>query len=584
MTTLYLRKHIGITKKAVFINSPFDIDKTNKDALYISRNFLVQKHFDDNNIKIRPYPVPNDKDNYDFIVWLALNWFRDKNGEDLSSINGISIGNVIARRVLSAFANDFRNYYAIKKTIDENYSIIASKSESESFKRIAGVFEGKIEWYETTNTETFYDKGLTSDPERTLFIPFPNIHKLSYLARLLQKHFLWFTKKRQILNLSDWTSIKEFNKRNDVLIQNSLFPWKGYYFNYNEDYTNEVEHIFPDKINSCLLNPERINNLVKKHNCPELDNELAVHFCKLIQLEYMKGQRYLRNCYVIYKDAFKYYEPSIVVIPGETHFAYVIAAQLAQTMKIKTVLAIDGYQFVVENSLFYKRKDGLQFIFDKFVAFGKAHKNLLISQGINEESCILSKSPLLETPISINTIKSENEFEFDALIMCYNPNQHNPNITWDKRGEIVINLIKFLLNENFTRIAIKIKSAQEPYSDESYYGELFETFELTREVDILVGPMSEHLNKAKLIIGQISTALFELTFAGVPYYVYEPYENGKTDEMINSSEIFNRKSISRNLEELKISMNNKTPSVISNRKKMFEGPEISKIDFNHFIN
>jgi hypothetical protein len=573
-----LRRHIGPIKKAVLVNSPFDVDNSNKDVLYISRNFLVQKHFESKNIKIQPYPLPNDKDNYDFIVKLALNWFRDENGIDISSYNGISIGNIIARRIQSAFANDFRNYLAIKKLIDEGYILSASSSESSSFKRVAQLFNDNIEWYKPQSHNIEFD--ITPDPERTLFHQYPNIHPWSGKARLIQKLFLKFVKKRRILNIPDWSSISQFNKRNDTLILNSLIPWKGYYLKFNKDFLHEADSIFPDNIDINILNPERINNIID-NECNRSENiELANYFCKLVELEYQKGKDIFKKCFTVYKEALNYYEPKTIFIPGETHFGYVIAAHLAKTMKIKTILCIDGYQLVVDKSIYYKQQDGINFIFDKFVAFGEVHKKLLINSGVNDKNCILSKSPLLGSLNNINTIKPE----YEVLIMCYNPNQLNPNITWDKRGVIVINLIKFLLNENFNRIAIKIKDAREPYSDESYYGELFETFELTGEIDILVGPMSEHLNKAKLVIGQFSTALFEFIFAGVPYYVYEPYENGKTDELINSSGLFNRKSISRNLEELKISMNNKTPSVIFNSKQMFEGPEISKIDFNHFIN
>ena len=164
--------------------------------------------------------------------------------------------------------------------------------------------------------------------------------------------------------------------------------------------------------------------------------------------------------------------------------------------------------------------------------------------------------------------------------MCYSPNQHNPNISWDRRGEIVINLIKKLQNSNYRNIAIKVKDG---IDDSSYYSSILMEFGQTDRIDILTGAMQEHIGKSAFVIGQFSTAIFEVTYAGIAYYVYEPLENGKTDEMIHSSELFSRSSISRNLEELLVNIKNKTPSVIADREKMFAGTRLSKIDFNTLI-
>ena len=577
MTTLYSRSHIGTTKIAVLVNSPFDVDTTNKDVLYISRNFLVQKHFENNSIKIEPYPVHSDKDNYDFILWLAHNWFRDGEGRDISSYNGISIGNIIARRLMSAFANDFRNYLSIKKFIDDGYSLLASSRESNSFKRVSKLFKDNIDWYKPQSSSIEFD--ITSDPERTVFYQFPNIHPLSGLARLFQRPFLNFVKRRSFINISDWSSINQFNKRNDTLIFNSLKPWKGFYLKFNKDILNEANNIFPKNLEYNILNPERINNLIHNKWNQREDIGLANHFCKLVDLEYQKGKEIFKKCFAVYKEALNYYEPKTVVIPGETHFGYVIIAHLAKTMKIKTILCIDGYQLVEDDSLFYKRRSGNHYIFDKFLAFGSAHKDLMINSGVKAEDCILSKSPLLSIP---NKVK-RNVYEFNAIIMCYHPKQLNPDITWDKKEMIVLNLIEFLQDNDFSRIAIKIKDGSTK-NDTIFFEKLFTIYEPKHKVDILTGPMSDHISKTELVIGQFSTAIFECSFSGVPYYVYEPHENGKNEDEINSAKIFNRKSISRNIKELSINIQNKTPSVTADRKIMFEGPQISQLDLDHFIN
>ena len=81
-------------------------------------------------------------------------------------------------------------------------------------------------------------------------------------------------------------------------------------------------------------------------------------------------------------------------------------------------------------------------------------------------------------------------------------------------------------------------------------------------------------------IGQISSAILESSYLNKDYYIYEPYENGKTDEMINSSDLFKRYSISRNTEELKMNLINNMPSIIGCRENVYDGPELSTIDYN----
>ena len=63
----------------------------------------------------------------------------------------------------------------------------------------------------------------------------------------------------------------------------------------------------------------------------------------------------------------------------------------------------------------------------------------------------------------------------------------------------------------------------------------------------------------------------------IPYFVYEPFENGKTNKMINSALVFNRESISRDINELETQLNNNSHSLLIDHKAMFEGIPISEI-------
>ena len=94
-------------------------------------------------------------------------------------------------------------------------------------------------------------------------------------------------------------------------------------------------------------------------------------------------------------------------------------------------------------------------------------------------------------------------------------------------------------------IAIKIKSRAE----KKYLLPLLN--EISISVDILEGRFFEHVTKAKAIIGGVSTAVAEATIASVPYFIYEPPNNGYSDELINGSSVLQLKKIARTPQELK---------------------------------
>ena len=461
-------KPIGIIKKAILINNPSDLkfleSEFSDEHTLIARNYntscktgcKTESYF--RNISNYAYAK-----NYDVVIHMVLNWFRDDYGNDLSFNKGISIGNIIARRLLSAFANDFRNYYTMKYLLEKYDTINISLFDSPSIKRVAETFGNKIQWYKPRNNNT---ENFSADPERTLFYNFPEIHPLSKIAKIIQKPFLKYVKNRKYLCIQDWTNINQFNNRNDTLMLNSLIPWKGYYFNLSSEVFNEADKIFPKVIDSELLNMNRLKNVASRIEA-KLDSELITHFSSLVTKEYSNGREMFKRTYALYREVFSFYNPDLVFIPGETHFGYVIAAQLANEMGIKSCLVLDGYQFVLDDSLFYKNQDNKKFIFDKFIAFGEAHDEILKLMDVKKNDISICSPTIINHNIKI----SNSNRKYDVIIMDYNPSQINPNSRCDKRGKFVVDLILLLHNLGFNKLALKIKDF--PASGD-YYKEILD--------------------------------------------------------------------------------------------------------------
>ena len=67
----------------------------------------------------------------------------------------------------------------------------------------------------------------------------------------------------------------------------------------------------------------------------------------------------------------------------------------------------------------------------------------------------------------------------------------------------------------------------------------------------------------------------ESIYIDVPYYIYEPYENGTSDEMIENS-IVPWKFIARTPKEVLQNINNKN-SLLLSKDFLFSGIEISQL-------
>ena len=102
-----------------------------------------------------------------------------------------------------------------------------------------------------------------------------------------------------------------------------------------------------------------------------------------------------------------------------------------------------------------------------------------------------------------------------------------------------------------------------------------------KNISIKSGKMENYLMKAKLIIGQCSSTIYEAVKYNVSYHIYEPYDLGLRAKDIKNSNLFNRKTISRNQHELFRNLKKKNKSSITKTKKqIFKGQKIKSNFFN----
>jgi len=504
------------------------------------------------------------------LEFLSKNWFRDDKGCDIFAKDLVSFAPAITRRVFSSFANDYRNYYAIKKILDNYDLVYLSKFSELSFIRTVKVFKDKVRWHESVSK---YDYPDTASPERTIIKnPSKKFIIFSRIAYEVQRLFLKYIRKK-ILVLYDWTYLEEFAKRDDCLISNYYLPWKAFYFPFSKRILPESKLIFPKKITNSYFNKDFINNKLNKENF-SWDQNLIELFLSTVFRVYAESYIVLRQTFSVYSNLLSHYRPNTVVFPGETHFEYIIGVQVAKTLKIKTVLVVDGYAVVKDKRLPLYDHSNKYLLFDKFVAFGRSNIKLYSNHfNIPLIQIIEAKSPLIKNVETKNNIS----FKYDAIVMSYYPDQHNPNGRWDQRCKIAIDIIKLLHSLGFNSIAIKVKSGAGVDKEVQMYQEQLKDFGAFNYPDIIKGDFNQYLSQTKIFIGPISTSIFEAACGKIPYIVYEPYENGISDYAFSESILVNRDNVARNTQKLSEMIKRQGTSVIASHDDLTSGVPLREL-------
>ncbi|MCH9644440.1 MAG: hypothetical protein K0U29_00910 [Gammaproteobacteria bacterium] len=541
----------------------------NSDVVWYTNEYWLMSLTLRQKLKYFYEPSKSTGEHREAIHYLVDHWHRDQDGIDMTFENNISQAQVISQSLRLAFSNIYRNYLAIVNCLKLVDLLYIYDGETEYLKKPAKYFHEKIRWY-TSKSQKETNFLLASSPARTRFERHPEIHRLSKVARVVQKFFINMCKrKRRTLVISDWTYAKIMKKNSNVLVLNCLCPWKGYYFKLPEN----IENVFPSSPDSSLLSSERLNNILEQKNIL-WDEALIELFSSEILDRYNEACSHVNRAYAIFSELLDYYEPDNIVVPYETHFAYVTLLYLARSRNIRTYLCVDGSYIIQDDYWFYKDQNNKSYLFDYFFAFGQVTVDYFINQGISEAQVLKIKSPLL----SYFSPKKQPQELFDAIVMY--PVQtvvNNPEGREDYSIQYVKEVLECLVSLGHDRIGLKMKSNlfNESMREflKNYFGELF------LKVEMLTGRTYEFINETSMVIGYIGTAIFETIYAGKAYYIYEPVENGADDEHVYSSLFINSSAIARSVLELKnnIVSGNK---VKADFNYLFDGAKISDYEFS----
>jgi hypothetical protein len=548
--------------KAIILNHPNDIklfSKFDKKIKFYAYNYYTYSTLKKKNKKI--YYINDSiylKKFDNFSLNTSLNWYKKNRKKNLNR-KKISIGNIVLPRLMDEFSNSIKNYLIIKNILKKNSKIFFPKNEENYITNFIDLFPNKIKFYKSQNKiqKVFSNNFLSSK-----IVPLPKIHKLSNLARIIQS-FLFSKKINKIIYYPDPRTKNFFKKFKNILSLNLLTIYKSFYFKLTNRYIKIANKVIDFDYKKDL------NQFIKSKQTKD-NEELFFIFKKCIDKIVNKNKQFFLRTIAVYFELFEYYKPKSIIFPGILNYDYASAIELANIKNIKTFIAIDG---VLTN--FDKTEFNKNYFYNKIIAWGNENKILLEKHGIKKKDIILS-SPYL-TKIDKNYIS----FKKSIIVLPLGHYSQKVSSLSDKCIYHTLDILKILNKIGEKNIILKFKNGNYDIDKLiNIYSDQIIEYNI-KNIVIKKGPMENFFENTKLLIGRCSTTIYEAVNNNIDYHIYEPYDLGLSNSEINNSNLFNRKSISRNGKELFKNLKKKNKSsIIKSKKKIFRGKELSPKFFN----
>ena len=541
----------------------FYLKKKNPKSLFFCENIT---HY----FKLKEYGCNYffyKKIRYIDLINISKNWFKDKKNFDYFYFSGISISQMLTRKIIFDFKNNYRNFITIKKILTKKKKIIISSNCSNSLIKIASFFFKKN--IKIINLEFFNQKVLPPSPNRASLKILKN-HSIYNFLRFLQS-FIGFYFKNKIIYLYEPMTFKSVKKIKNILISNSKFLFNGCYFKEK-----------PQK--NFTINEIELKKKIRLFEKKRIFNSLSVD--KLFKFTFkdilIENKTNIESIINIYDDFLNFYKPKKIILNGETDIYSVIFSYLCNKKKISTFLLLDGNHFYKDDFLFFKNVHSDQPIFDYYFAQGNLNKKLLLKQGIDKNKIFNIRPPVVANLLSKNTAKKQ---QYDAIIVSYYISLINVQFPWDKQLEVESDIIFCLDKLGYKSVAIKLKPGLE-FQDqkffrniENYKNIIFNKYNHKISIKIYLNfdKFSDVLLNSNLIIGPLSSAIVEAKFLNKKYIVYSPEECGITKEQLNNSSYFKKDDIALNLYNLKNKINKNKHSLNFKFNDLFSKNEISNL-------
>lgn len=491
------------------------------------------------------------------VNWFCHNWYRDESGIDLTIIDGVSYGQALTGCLKIAVASVVRDHLVLINIKNDATQIVLPVTCPQIFAEVARTV---FHEFETCESDIEISDGAWLE-ERILrdYLTF----KIKYVAktvvrcmRPVQKVLFPTARNVDRLVFGDWTNL-------GVNHENINTMWTNHYRDLRhcaficEPSAQELKRVKSSARYKNVFEKINIEEVLDRHPTAisaTLRSAIVNVFWRVLEVNRPWIAYYQRQIC----ELFDTYKPARIELPAELFEPYTVALMIANQRSIPATLMLDGHDISGMNVPVLRNEFDSELRFSRFVVFSQDQESTAKKLGINQSMLIRRESLFWR-----RYKNPENCYrEYGFLIMTAIPNHYNPAANIESSKENLRLALGVALQHTDKRIGIKVKDLR---IEGTFVQEVVTELEAENCVDILAGTFSEHVYKAEFVIGGISTAAAESMMASTPYLIFEPMENGYSDEFLLTSTTLSSASIARDKSSLIQMVQARTNSINSPR-------------------
>ena len=513
------------------------------DAILIAKEMIIIQTFPEEKIEYF-YPASSSNGELElFVAELSNNWYRDKDGVDITFSDGISIPQVLTGSIRLGVAACLREDAAIRFWENRLDYFWVSNLENSLLKNALSEVEIPYTYYEPPNV---FPNITNPNPERILRDYLLIDHKwftnlIINSMKFFQRLFFPSTRKGCHLVFSD--SFNHSTKlRDHCLWTNQINPRKSAYIVANKKDILASDALFKN-LDLESLNYSYVHTISNKYQAA-IDDRAVRLICRYLISVITSNKSMISLYYAQVRGLFRTYSINSLQVPAELFEPYTVAIQYATYRGVPTILCNDGHDIAGTGFPKLKSFTNKDFLINQFGVKNKLLHRYGGQKGFVDSQMIkIGSQPLWSG--------QQNSFlarEFEAIIMTWVTNDQNPLARLDSPSKTLEDAIQVVSKICSGKIAIKVKADVET----DYVSQVLLTLKMEDRIEVISGRFLDYAARARIIIGGISSAAAESMICGVPYVIFEPLENGYSDIYFQDDFLLHRNRIARTKSELEI--------------------------------
>jgi len=562
------------TPKSVIITSIKDIVLIDKypSAQYIALDrTIIHLHEEHDLMHVLDFcNLGGDFYDADISSMIANKWYRGKSGNDLS-MDIFSMGLVLEYRLSEVLAHVIRYYSAFKGILEVYDELIVPDNIPKLLKDILLYIDNGVRFIHSDNgiCEAF------NFPLYRNVVSKVKPHWLSPIAIFLQKFSRKNLKNRALLFPG---GIYQSEKNDLFLLMNSFNITKGYYldgqFKTSVSLTDDVIH--NDDIEIHVM------SILAKYS-KKFDVVLGKLILETIKSEYFLLKDDAVYMYGMYHNLLSRYEPKAVVVYSTKYTWHVMIMQVANKLNIPVIVVQDGITVYINKYNFPNDRSGRSALVKNYCVMSPLVQSLMANHTMSTINKVQSIPPLIHR-YDHKTITKINKKTNKVLVLFNDPPVSSLLTEWDSRHSYIIDAVKSVLASNRKlSVVVKVKEGGDAGNNIKMLRMFLNEYGYD-DVSIVRGQLYEQIPLVDLVVGGVGSAMIEVLYNNVPYYIFEPYYYGISDETLYTESILSSLDVvvSRTDNELRENIELGKKSFID-KKDLFYDTGMPNIDFDNLI-